>query len=69
MDIRDLALKLNTSYTVLDYIRPEKDKIINLIVKIIEVSKGVNSLKAQMDDLIVKEDMMTKELTKYKALE
>lgn len=45
MDIKDLAIKLNTTYTVLDYIKPEKDKIINLIYKIVDVSKGVSKVK------------------------
>ena len=68
MDIRDLALKLNTTYTVQDYIKPEKDKIINLILKIVDVSKGVNLLKNELDSLIVKDEMTTKDLTKYKAI-
>lgn len=45
MDIKDLAIKLNTTYTVLDYIKPEKEKIINLIYKIVDVSKGVSKVK------------------------
>ena len=45
MDIKDLAIKLGTTYTVLDYLKPEKDKIINFISRIIEVSKGINKLK------------------------
>ena len=55
MDIRDLATKLNTSYAVMDYIKPEKEKIINLIHKIVEVSKGVNMIRENVDSLIVKD--------------
>ena len=68
MDIRDLAVKLNTSYTVIDYIKPEKDKIINLIYKIIEVSKGVSKIKEEMDSLITKDEIMTKELNKHRIM-
>ena len=35
MGIRDLSVKVGTPYLVMDYIRPEKDKIINLISKIV----------------------------------
>ena len=35
MGIRDLSVKLGTPYLVMDYIRPEKDKIINLIAKVV----------------------------------
>ena len=69
MDIRDLAIKLGTGYLVMDYIRPEKDKIISLIAKIIEVAKGVHFIKNQFDEFVVKDDLMTKEYTKYKTTE
>ncbi len=54
MDIRDLAIMLGTTYTIMDYFKPEREKTINFIYRIIEVTKGVNKLKENLDELIVK---------------
>ena len=69
MDVRDFSLKISNPYDLIDYIKPDKDKTINFLSKLVETVNGVNSIKSQLDQVAVKFDLMSKESIKCKTSE
>lgn len=69
MDIRDFSVQVSNPYDIMDYIKPDKDKTINFLSKLVETANGVNLIKTQLDQAAVKLDLMSKESIKCKSIE
>jgi hypothetical protein len=69
MDIRDFSVQMSNPYDFMDYIKPDKDKTINFLSKLVETANGVNLIKSQLDQAAVKLDLMSKESIKCKSIE
>ena len=69
MDIRDFSVQMSNPYDFMDYIKPDKDKTINFLSKLVETANGVNFIKGQLDQAAVKLDLMSKESIKCKSIE